>query len=130
MNGFGNDIVAINAALIWVSGMMFGGWLTGYLEFDPKAVKIGWAMLGIGMIRPILLVGPAGVGVLAGRLSAGLPEISRYCIVGVSVLAALWVSGIVLQMAQNAGRRFFGEPPRPIRLWAGHKPRHHRKARG
>lgn len=117
--GLTTDIIAVRAAIGWAAGLIGTGLIGGYLASLPNGPRSGWVVIPILATRIPLLLGPAGVGLIVGRLTSGLVEIAAYSAIGVSVVASMWLSAIAAQFAQNIACRLFGARQAPIRWWSG-----------
>ena len=129
MTDLTTDLIAVRAAIGWALGLIGTGLIGGYLASLPSGPRSGWVVVPILAVMIPLLLGPAGVGLIADRLTTSLSEIASYSAIGVSIVASMWLTAIASQAAQNVACRFFGAPTEPIRWWSGDKGKKSRRRR-
>ena len=108
-----------SAAMLSVSLVLIG-WQAGFRGAKPKTAGLGEVLLMLAM----LLVANVAMVVIASTLFspflASLPRNEWVALPGeigirsVGAISGLWTASILLQCAQNVGRRFYGVPAEPI----------------
>src|SRR3954471_12147958 len=110
MNGgvtsLATDVIAARALAGSVIGVLGTGFVAGFLDAHRARRAFLWILLIYAFGIPLLL-GPAGFGLIAGRVAQGLPIFAVYMAVAASVVSSLWLSLIAVQIVQNAVAQFF-----------------------
>lgn len=130
MSDLPTTVIAMRAAALWIAGLLAVAVIAAQSETNSSGSRNGLRLLGALAARILMYLGPAGLALIVGRSARGLSDLAAYSAVGVSVIVSMWFTAICAQVAQNSARRAIGAKSQPIRWWAGHDGKRHRRSKG
>jgi hypothetical protein len=116
LSSLATETIAIRGVLLTLLGIVMLAAISGYTARPSRSGPVsGWAVLAILAGRLCLLLGPAGMALIAGRASRNLGEAAALALAAATVLGSYMLSLIAVQIAQNVAYRLVGAPTQPIR---------------
>jgi hypothetical protein len=124
----------VRSSVMLCVALAFVGWQAGRRETKSGSAVIGEAMLMVIMLITVNVATVVIARTLTAPFLAALPRGGwssfpvEVIVTALNVVLGLWTASILLQFAQNIGRRTYGLPTEPIE-WIRHPNKSRRKTR-